>query len=212
MDRRLAVSDIHGEGHRLLQVLEKAHYEPGNDRLFLLGDYGDRGTDSRFTVEAVRRLIEEGAGKVKALLGNHDEWWVEAASNPDAVPHWLTQGGDTTLRDYGGFPPADVVAWLRSLDLYHEEPDCILVHAGLMPGIPLQEQDPHDLLWIRKVFHNGYRGKRVIFGHTPTWLLHGARNNFDIWRGPDKIGIDTGAAYGGPLTLLDLDSGETWTA
>lgn len=213
MWRRLAVSDIHGEGHRLLQVLEKAHYEPGNDRLFLLGDYIDRGTDSKRTVEIVQALQRTGA---IVLMGNHDYVCVQVCRGAVDNPHWQgdrdlwsSQGGDTTLRDYSGIPPDDVLDWLANLALYHEEPDCILVHAGLRPGIPLQEQNPNDLLWIRKPFHEGYRGKRVIFGHTPTSILHGS---WDVWHGPDKMGIDTGAVWGGYLTLCDLDNGQVWTA
>lgn len=207
MGRRLAVSDIHGEGHRLLQVLEKAHYEPGSDRLFLLGDYIDRGTDSKRTVEIVRSL------DAVTLKGNHDDWLVQVLKHRDiSVFDWIKRGGWATLRDYGGWPPDDVIAWLDSLASYHEEPDCILVHAGLKPSVPLNEQSPHDLLWIRGKFLNGYRGKRVIFGHCPTSWITGDSNFRGIWHGPDKTGIDTGAAYGGPLTLLDIDSGETWIA
>ena len=207
--RRLAVSDIHGEGHRLLQVLEKAHYEPGNDRLFLLGDYIDRGIDSRLTIQIVQNLVKDGA---IALLGNHDEWAIQAATHPTIIPHWMTQGGDKTMEAFGGLPSRQVIKWLLSLPLYHEEPDCILAHAGLRPGISLQDQDPNDLLWIRREFHEGYRGKRVIFGHTPTQVLYGEEGKWEIWHGPDKTGIDTGAAYGGRLTLYDIDTHRTWWA
>lgn len=211
MGRRLAISDIHGEGHRLLQVLDKAHYEPGTDRLFLLGDYVDRGTDSNTTVQLVQMLVELGA---VALKGNHDDWmWRNAAGIQPADFHgWIEQGGWTTLRDYQGWPPDSVTAWLAGLPFYIEEPDCILVHGGLKPGIPLNEQSHHDMLWIRREFHNNYRGKRVIFGHSPTSWITGDPNFLDIWHGPDKTGIDTGAAYGGRLTLYDLDTHQTWWA
>lgn len=216
--RRLVVSDIHGEGHRLLQVLHAANYNPQTDRLFLLGDYIGRGRDSCMTVEIVRYLQAQGA---TALLGNHDFVCLQVARHGSCVTtawqgnlqKWMEQGGATIIRDYGGFPPDDVLEWINSLPTYHEEPDCILVHAGLRPGVALVDQSDDDLLWIRKEFHESYTGKRVIFGHTPTNLLHG---KFTPWYGVDKIGIDTGSCfrgtYGGCLTLFDLDSHQIWVA
>lgn len=215
MGRRLAVADIHSEGHRLLQILDMAHYKPESDRLFLLGDYMDRGADAASTIHLVMDLVDRGA---KAVLGNHDAVML-AYLQGDASRHawmrewdrqvWMQQGGDKTMADFGGAIPDHVVNFLAGLPLYHEEPDCILVHAGLRPGVPLSEQTPDDLLWIRGEFHEGYRGKRVVFGHTPTHLLHGS---YEVWRGPDKIGIDTGAVWGGRLSLLDLDTHQTWWA
>lgn len=214
MARRLAVADIHGEGHRLIRLLREANYEPDCDRLFLLGDYIDRGRNSRLTVELARNLQRDGA---VALLGNHEYVCLQVAQGRryqnehwqgDYV-HWVSQGGDTTVRDYNGMPPDSVLAWFENLPLYHEEPDCILVHAGLRPGVPLSQQNAEDMVWIRKEFHEGYRGKTVVFGHTPTRLLHG---KWEPWYGVDKIGIDTGAVWGGCLTLFDLDSHERWAA
>lgn len=221
MGRRLACSDIHGEGHRLLQVLKKAHYEPGKDRLFLLGDYLDRGTDSKRTMEIVFDLWLNH--KVVVLGGNHEHMCAIAmqahfASDPKAaIADWYSQGGRKTMQDYADAMPTghrDLITVLATSSdhLYHEEPDCILVHAGLKPGVPLPRQNPDDLLWIRREFHNNYRGKRVIFGHCPTFWITGDSNFFDVWHGPDKTGIDTGAAYGGPLTLYDLDTHQTWWA
>lgn len=206
MGRRLVVSDIHGEGHRLVQALSQARYRPGLDQLFLLGDYIDRGTDSLLTVQIVQDLVQEGA---IALKGNHDVMPGMVARDPSLMSWWAGNGGQSTLLDYMAMPPAEVIAWLDALPLYHEEPDCILVHAGLRPGVPLQEQSEHDLLWIREEFIAFYRGKPVVFGHTPTMNLHG---RWAPWFGPDKVGIDTGAAYGGLITVMDLDSEETWTA
>jgi serine/threonine protein phosphatase 1 len=139
------------------------------------------------------------------FLGVGDiSWWVHHNS------------GDATYRSYQGMPPQNVIEWLDNLPLYHEEPDCILVHAGIFPGLPLEEQNPHNFLWIRGEFYNNYRGKRVIFGHTPTpYLWHGAvpeSESYKPWRFGDVVGIDTGAAYGGPLTLVDIDTWQTWTA
>jgi serine/threonine protein phosphatase 1 len=190
-------------------VLAKAGYEPKVDRLFLLGDYVDRGTDSKATVEIVRALVADGA---IALKGNHDAMPVEASRDPIAHAFWVQHnGGRTTVRDFDGLPPQDVLEWLDSLPLYHEEPDCILVHAGVLADYPLENQGEGILCWIRGEFYEYYRGKKVFFGHTPTPNLHGEMK-WEPWYGEDKVGIDTGAAYGGNLTLMDIDSGETWVA
>lgn len=204
--RRLAVSDIHGEGTRLLEALSAAGYDPARDRLFLLGDYMDRGADPRLTIQIVQGLVKDGA---TALCGNHDLMPGIVVRQPSYLQWWIDNGGDATLRSFQGIPPVDVITWLESLPLYHEEPDCILVHAGLAPDVPLEQQDVRHLLWIREEFLFGYRGKRVIFGHTPTLYLNGA---WEPWAGEDKLGIDTGAAIGGLLTVVDIDSGECWTA
>ena len=206
--RRLVVSDIHGESQRLAKVLALAHYDPAADRLFLLGDYIDRGPDSRGTLEIVEELVSRGA---VALLGNHDLMMVSTYHDAGNLPLWLYNGGYTTLAEFGGVIPARWVRFLEGLPTHHEEPDCIMVHAGLVPGVPLDEQSDQDKVWIREPFLSQYRGKLVYFGHTPTCLLHG-EERWEPWYGEDKVGIDTGAVYGGVLTLLDIDSGQMWTA
>lgn len=210
--RRLVVSDIHGEGKRLLEVLDKAGYEPGVDRLFLLGDYIDRGSDSKYTVDMVRSLVKDGA---VALKGNHEAMMWDALTKKSST--WMFNGGEDTAFDFRGSNLEEAAEWLNNLPLYHEEPDCILVHAGIFPGLPLEEQNPNNFLWIREVFYNNYHGpKKVIFGHTPTpYLYQGAvpkQEQYKPWRGSHMLGIDTGAVYGGPLTLVDIDSEDTWTA
>lgn len=206
--RRLVVSDIHGESQRLLHVLELADYNPSTDRLFLLGDYIDRGPDSAGTLEIVERLVDQGA---IALRGNHDAMMVSAYHDERNLGLWLYNGGYTTLEEFGGVVPERWVRFLEQLPTHHEEPDCIMVHAGLYPGLPLDEQTEQIKLWIREPFLSQYRGKLVYFGHTPTALLY-RKKVWKPWRGKDKVGIDTGAVYGGVLTLLDIDTHQTWTA
>lgn len=204
MERRLVVADIHGHYSTLIGVLEKAGYNPDKDRLFLLGDYIDRGDASGATLKYVRSLVENGA---VALRGNHEQMMLDAVKDPGQLTLWLYNRGDMTLKNFGGYIPDWAIGFVESLPLYHEEPDYILVHAGLRPNVPLEQQTPRDLLWIREPFFNEYTGKPVVFGHTPTKLLHG---KWEPWFGDSKIGIDTGIAYGGVLTLMDLDTKETW--
>jgi len=185
-----------------------ANYDSSTDRLFLLGDYVDRGSDSTGTLKVVEKLVRNGA---VALLGNHDLMMINSYYNEDNLLLWLCNGGHTTLEEFGGIIPEYWVRFLERLPTHHEEPDCIMVHAGLRPGLPLDEQSDQDKVWIREPFLSQYRGKLVYFGHTPTCLLYG-EDRWEPWYGEDKVGIDTGAVYGGVLTLLDIDSGQVWTA
>jgi serine/threonine protein phosphatase 1 len=204
--RRLAISDIHGEAERLEKVLIKAGYSPQSDRLFLLGDYIDRGPDAKRTLEAVRKLVANGA---LALKGNHEAMMIVAARDELSLQLWLINGAYGTLQSFDNHIPTSVVEWCGGLPNIHEEPDCILVHGGMKVGVPLEQQSEDDLLWSRWEPQTAYEGKRVIFGHTPTKFYH---DKWEPWHGRNCLAIDTGAVYGGRLTLVDIDSLETWTA
>ena len=209
MTRRLAISDIHGYFDRFKTVLAAAEYDPAKDRLHILGDLCDRGPQSREVIEEARRLEALG---VKVFKGNHEWLLSRAAANFDSgcVAEWISNGGGKTLDSYGGQVPWAVAVWCAGLPRYYEMPDMILVHAGLRPGVALSLQAERDLAWIRDEFIRGPApDKLVVFGHTPTYRLHGKP---EIWRGENRVGIDTGAAYGGPLTLVDLDTWQTWAA
>ncbi|MDI3517188.1 MAG: serine/threonine protein phosphatase 1 [Thermotogota bacterium] len=115
---------------------------------------------------------------------------------------WYFNGARATVESYGGIEkiPENHLDFILNTRLYHEEDDFLFVHAGVRPGIPLEEQDPFDMLWIREEFiYSSWpiKGKRVVFGHTP------------FFDGPlvmeDKIGIDTGCVYGGKLTALRIE-------
>jgi serine/threonine protein phosphatase 1 len=107
------------------------------------------------------------------------------------------------MESYGGLSriPATHLAFLDRLRLYHETDDYLFVHAGIRPGVPLQEQDESDLLWIREEFyaHPGRYPKTVVFGHTPMR---------EVLMEDDRIGIDTACVYGNKLTCLSLPSRE----
>lgn len=215
--RRLCIADLHGEYHRLLSVLEQANYGP-DDSLYCLGDYIDRGEDSKITIELVMELQRNGA---VVLRGNHEQvasclllggrlataHWPHSPQEQMWI--WYEQGGNTTMRDYNGAIPTDVLQWMGALPLYHEEEDLILIHAGLRPGIKLENQATDDLLWIRNEFILYPTAKLIVFGHTPTPLIHFSDMPYF---GDGKIGLDTGAVFGGKLTLMDLDSKEIWQA
>jgi serine/threonine protein phosphatase 1 len=212
------VGDIHGELEKLDALLDALPLEPG-DRLVFLGDYVDRGPDSK---GVVARLLElEQRYSCVFLLGNHESMFLDflgfegpAYFGGDA---FLQNGGDRTLWSYDYFDeerpmgefrlPPEHEAFLLRCGLHHVEGDYVFVHAGL-PRELLDESDlayvlrrsrPEDLLWNRSSIDLPHRlGCTVVYGHTPS-------HDFGIrWNSPFSVGIDTGAVYGGPLTALRL--------
>lgn len=229
MERMLVISDIHGELEKFEGLLEVAGYDPAKDQLILLGDYVDRGPNAKGVIDKVIALKEAGA---LVLKGNHEDLMIKALMTEDerAWKRWAQMnGGDMTLRSYG-FTEADFavdeqaetfikptlqseiltqhLAFITNLEHYMETDEYVFVHAGVQPGTPVSETDPHTLMWIRDEFHTGYSGKKiVIFGHTSTDTLYGDSDNFHVYFGVNRIiGIDGGAVYGGQLNCLELPS------
>jgi serine/threonine protein phosphatase 1 len=216
MKRTIVISDIHGCIKRFLQLINEVNYKPHEDHLILLGDYVDRGPDSRQVVEEVMRLVRED-GAI-ALQGNHDERFVEVVKGvvPTALEKFLTHGGRQTLESYAGADAsledfrhvvsnryADHLAFLDDLPYYYEDDRFIYVHAGIHPmyADKWKEQPKRDFLYMKEPFlsQRTAAGKTVIFGHTRTSELHGKP---DVWFGEGKIGIDGGCAYGQQLNAL----------
>jgi len=215
-ERILAISDIHGKEDTFNELLDHIDYNPAQDQLILLGDYVDRGPNSRAVLNQVIRLQAEGA---IVLRGNHDNMMVAAyRDEPGALEQWEYNGAIHTLQNYDPtietmtIPQTEEfrqhVEFIESLDYYHETPDYIFVHAGVNPALPLEDTDPFDFVWIREAFFREYSGdKTVIFGHTPTPLLHDDQHEHSIYFGTNNIiGIDGAAVYGGYLNCLELPS------
>ncbi|WP_163099493.1 metallophosphoesterase family protein [Peribacillus alkalitolerans] len=225
--RTLVISDIHGELDKFEQLLEKVIYNPEQDQLILLGDYIDRGPDSKGVIEKVISLKEAGA---RVLKGNHEDMMIKALTTDEerVWNRWVKlNGGNQTLCSYG-YSENDFstneeafqkpllhsetlerhLEFIQGLEHFIETDDYILVHGGVDPTIPVAETEPHTLMWIRGEFHNGYTGeKTVIFGHTETNTLHEDNTNCGVYFGNNRIiGIDGGAVYGGQLNCLELPS------
>jgi serine/threonine protein phosphatase 1 len=205
--RLLAIGDIHGCNRSLRQMLDLLRLDPLADTLVFIGDYLDRGPDSREVVETLLTL-KKAVPKMICLRGNHEAMFLDFYRDGKDEDLFFSNGGMTTLLSYGMSPadaragvgfPEDHLDFLASLPLFYETPDYCFVHAGLRPGIPLADQSPEDLLWIRYEFIASDRdfGKTVVFGHTPLREPLSEAN---------KIGIDTGAVYGGCLTCVELPS------
>jgi len=201
-----AIGDIHGNLDLLERLLEKLQPDLSRDQLVFMGDYIDRGPRSQGVVDYVRRLQNLASpDHIICLKGNHETMFLNFMQGRD-LELFLFNGGLSTLRDYWGDDwedqeelvlPLDHRQFFEELRLYYETEAYIFVHGGLKPGVPLAEQGEEDLLWIRGDFIASMEdfGKKVIFGHTPFQrpLVM-----------PNKIGIDTGAAYGNRLTCLRL--------
>jgi serine/threonine protein phosphatase 1 len=201
-----AVGDIHGCLGHLEQLIPMLPIDREQDLLLFIGDYIDRGSYSREVVDYVIHLRDHFCPCV-CLIGNHEQMFLDYLAGREQ-PNFLYNGGAETLLSYGmgggrqvttaDLPPGHE-AFFRSLSYLYETDDYIFVHAGLKPGVPLDRQEPYDLIWIRFEFIRSSFdfGKTVIFCHTPL-------SRTEPFNGLKKIGIDTGAVYGGRLTCLEL--------
>ncbi|MBM3226700.1 MAG: serine/threonine protein phosphatase, partial [Candidatus Tectomicrobia bacterium] len=181
-----AIGDVHGCLDKLARLLALLNYDTTADRLIFLGDYIDRGPDSKGVLDLLLCLQQENPTNV-FLMGNHEEnflLYIQACLAGDDDRYWLSEpflagGGEATLSSYhpprhNPLDPHLVQAippehrhFLAALPLYWTNATYIAVHAGVRPGIPLERQHPNDLLRIRAPFlHMPHRlGKYVIFGH-----------------------------------------------
>jgi len=199
-----AVGDIHGCHDQLLAAVAKiaAHAKARSYRVVFLGDYVDRGPKSREVVTLVHRLVtgNETRGRWFALKGNHEDMMIAASTDSRAVWHWIDNGGDETEASYAGFADEKRrhLIWLSSLPTMIEMENHIFVHAGLSPRYALSEQPEEVLLWIRGWEKDDHDyGKHVVYGHTP-------RDNPALR--PNSTGLDTGACFGGPLSIGVFDA------
>lgn len=210
MSLTYAIGDIHGSLRKLRVLMarcrEHAAGQPAN--FVFLGDYIDRGPESAGVVRYLIALKSRLRDRVVALKGNHEDFALGVIDAGAQVEHWLSQGGVATLRSYGvdaaGALPRDHVAWWRSLPLSHDDGRRFFVHAGVRPGRALEAQDEYDMLWIREPFLSDRRdyGRLIVHGHTPTERgVPDLRSN--------RLNLDTGAVFGGPLTAAVFTAEET---
>jgi serine/threonine protein phosphatase 1 len=198
-ERAFIIGDIHGCLGMLNRLMDTIDWRPDRDRLIFLGDYIDRGTDSKGVVDFVLVLLKKSPF-VQCLRGNHESGFLDFLSGGD-IKTFLINGGETTLKSYQRdgeiLIPPDHISFYQSLRPWIELEDYYIVHAGFRPGVKINDQSLEDLIWIRDPFiYSDYDfGKKVIFGHTPFYEPFVTHN---------KIGLDTGAVYGNRLTCLEL--------
>ncbi len=226
--RVYAIGDIHGRNdlvHNLLKQIEADDAARGaaDTHIIFLGDLMDRGPDSAGVINTAMALRDAGR-KVRFLMGNHEEVFVRACRKNDTkvTRFFLRIGGEETVLSYA-ITRAEYItldmeqlserlatlvpeAHLEFVESFEDQiviGDYAFVHAGIRPGVPLSEQKPSDLRWIREDFvdQRGDLEKVVVYGHT----IYD-----EVEERGSRIGIDTGAYASDKLTALGLEGGERW--
>lgn len=217
-----AVGDVHGYLNLLQRVEAQIRSDMASRRaertvVVYLGDYVDRGPASKGVVEHLMTAPLPDC-EIVHLSGNHEQWMLQFLSDASVGRAWMRNGGQETLHSYGVSvsPGADDAAmeaaqaafakalpashrrFLEAMPLSHREGDYFFAHAGVRPGVPLEEQTPQCLTWIREEFlySSADFGAVVVHGHTPS---HTPEEH------PNRIAIDTGAFMSGILTAVVLD-------
>ncbi len=195
--RTFAVGDIHGDMVALKKLMGRLPKLTKDDTVVFVGDYVDRGSDSRRVIDYVRTEYPASTpAKVVALRGNHEDGWLRVAAG--GWPEFIlppTNGCLATLRSYTGdlyfdgdhptqkeyelmaqgtFFPEEILSWMDQLPFWYEDDHAIYVHAGLVQEAgkwvhPRDVKQAPLLCWVRTMeFFRDYRGKRVVCGHTST--------------------------------------------
>jgi serine/threonine protein phosphatase 1 len=218
-----AIGDVHGRDDLLEPLVAHILANPGfaeaQRRVVIgLGDYIDRGPASRQVIGRLVGLKATPGVEARLLRGNHDQTLLDFLADAGAGPAWCEFGGAEAMRSYGVNPPsarADLEDWdtarqalaeamppahlslLRGLEPCLELGSYFFAHAGARPGVPLDQQDEQDLMWIRQPFLGDPRPfERVV--------VHGHSASVEAFADRRRIGIDTGAYATGVLTALRL--------
>lgn len=218
MSKLFVIGDIHGcnnELHKLLELIfdntSPNHFKNG-DKLVFLGDYIDRGPDSKGVVDTILSLKDKLGDDVITLMGNHEDMLITG-------DYWLINGGFETLESYGidtvdwsnykSLIPSDHMRFYNNLKMYHVEKtksgrEIVCVHAGIDPDYSLDQQNKNSMMWMRTF--DGYNGNYaggyfVVRGHTP-------RNGIVLTN--NQLNIDTACVFGNRLTcaIIDLEEND----
>jgi len=230
-ERRVyAIGDIHGRYDLLADLLDRIGGDDWRRKhreetcLVLLGDYVDRGPQSREVIDFIIKLREQWP-HLTCLMGNHEQVFLMAINGDEqAVRFFIREGvgGRETLMSYGitreqidALEPAELWElieqavpqehkdFLASLNSQAIIGDYAFVHAGIQPGVPMEEQEETDLYWIRDAFLNSET-------QHPYMIVHGHSIRDDVEMRANRIGIDTGAFASGRLTAIGLEGTECW--
>jgi len=211
MSRILAIGDVHGCYRSLMSVLEAA--QPGSDdALVFLGDYVDRGTESRQVIQWL--INERGRYRMTCLRGNHEVMMIESREDRWMFERWREFGGFETMLSYGvhncddwhARMPEEHWTFLLGTPIYHETDSHIFVHGSPEPLVDIAKQSERVLVWKRCDTMEPHKsGKIIICGHTPQ------RSGLP-WNLGYGVCIDTAAVYGGWLTCLEAGTGHFWQA
>jgi serine/threonine protein phosphatase 1 len=218
-----AVGDVHGRLDLILEAERKIlARQAETDKLRLviyLGDLVDRGPESKKVLDHVMEPLPYPFQRL-CLCGNHDDAFFQFVMSKKFDRRWLDFGGDATLRSYGidaGYilqtspngselrrlmkmeiPPAHLM-FLKNAPVSIRCGPYLFVHAGIMPGVPLEEQSDMDLMWMREPFLSSGPELNLV-------VIHGHTATPDVVFGPGRIGLDTGAYMTNKLSVLHLEN------
>jgi len=208
MPRTIAIGDLHGCSDAFANLLNAVDPQP-DDTIIPLGDYVNRGLDSKGVLDTLIEL--SGRCRLIPILGNHDEMLFQTKKSRSAFRHFLEFGGIETLDSYGdsgqvSLVPQEHFEFLESCLPYFETETHFFTHGNYDPNLPLDQQSGRTLRWLSlrdSVPGPHCSGKIAVVGHTPQ------PNVLNLGH---LICLDTGCAYGGKLTAMEVGSGEVWQA
>ncbi len=229
--RLYAIGDVHGCFSLLVELLQLIEQDqevrPASEtHVLLLGDYVDRGPQSREVCELLHAMMP--SPYFHCLRGNHEQTMLDVLDGDrTALRFWLEYGGAETLASWGMSPelieqghfgqrgedrlidafreavPEAIVEWMRTLPAFHIHGDYLFVHAGIRPALDLDLQSEDDMLWIREPFLSSKL--------THPWrIVHGHSEDDEVQIRHNRIGIDTGAYRTGVLTAVGLEEDSHW--
>lgn len=217
-ERLFAVGDIHGCSDPLIELIEQKIKLRKGDRLVLLGDYVDRGKNSKEVVDYILDLKQKGFDVIP-LIGNHEAMLLDSLDNEQLQNNWFLNGGYETLYSFGVESVKELdnkyLTFFKSLPFYYTQDQFIFVHAGLNDEIADPLTDNFQMIWSRRESYTNtfFKGKIIIHGHTPVPLsvCHESLRSHNR-----VINIDTGCVYDewggyGHLTALELFSRELFS-
>ena len=223
MKNRWVIPDVHGHLATLKSRVEDRIALTKDDSLYFLGDYIDRGPDSKGVIDYIINLQESGYD-VNYIRGNHEDYCIRAWEDDQKrflfrspiEKDWRKNGGNRTLESFGAKRPRDIskfyIDWMKGAKYFIELEDYILVHAGMNFKIDNPYEDTRSMMWIRdfRVDRNKIAGKKIIHGHVPvemTLIDLFRNNNYDF------ISLDNGIYYAnkdgfGNLLAFNIDTKE----
>lgn len=222
MAKTYAIADLHGRHDLLVSAVERIEQSShSGGTVVFMGDYVDRGPESRQVVETLMAGPKTPGWSWICLQGNHEE--IMVAGCQGYLSWWLPNGGGATLISYGAQPGGDArealalvprshIHWVDSLPLYYRDKHRVFVHAGVDETIDLEDHPAKILQWHRydREYPHGYRGHHVVHGHEQYEdgpVLHHGRSDLDTlawYTGRLVVGVFDDEIAGGPISTIEI--------
>ncbi len=215
--RKFILGDLHSSYKALKQVLNKVNFDYENDKLIFLGDLMDSYSEPDKCTEELMNIKN-----FVFIRGNHDQWGIDFYEGKmkkrisSDFASWQAHGGRATYECYGETMPKEHLDFLKSSVFYHEEDDCLFVHGGIDPNYDISKQYPEIFMWDRSLVQRAYENqlkktvcekyKDIFVGHTPLQSFNSKKfdpNKPQRWANVNLL--DTGCAFNGVLTLMNLE-------